>query len=162
MNSLQIRKSLFPPRPKPRKKRKQKTVGMELIDRGGSSPYLGTVVDEELTAACSLPTLPDTDEAEDKGSPSPGCIKLLDSQDSGLGVSHDSITLSDHRDQSTQTVDSSQGLCLTCLERPRDAAFVHTRCVHIYCCYGCSVRVWRSTKKCPVCNRKVMNILKVY
>ena len=53
------------------------------------------------------------------------------------------------------------GLCNTCMEKPKDASFLHGRTTHIYCCYTCAKKAWISNRKrCPICNRKVTQILK--
>ncbi|XP_015518497.1 E3 ubiquitin-protein ligase Mdm2-like [Neodiprion pinetum] len=53
-------------------------------------------------------------------------------------------------------------LCITCTAAPKNGAFVHGAVTHICCCYRCAVKVWSKTKRCPICNRKVTNVLKAF
>lgn len=53
-------------------------------------------------------------------------------------------------------------LCIICVTEPKDSAFVHTRSLHICCCYKCAIKVWNKKKRCPICNCKVKNVLKCY
>ncbi|XP_049943542.1 uncharacterized protein LOC126424798 [Schistocerca serialis cubense] len=52
--------------------------------------------------------------------------------------------------------------CMTCYSRSLDGIFVHSKYAHMCCCYKCTVRVWKTTKRCPLCNCKVMNVLRLF
>ncbi|CAH0720259.1 unnamed protein product, partial [Brenthis ino] len=52
-------------------------------------------------------------------------------------------------------------MCIACDSEPKSGVFVHGRIAHMCCCYKCAMKVWASTKRCPLCNRKVSNVLKV-
>ncbi|XP_055681174.1 E3 ubiquitin-protein ligase Mdm2-like [Lutzomyia longipalpis] len=54
------------------------------------------------------------------------------------------------------------GLCIMCLEEPKNGVFVHSRFLHLCCCYKCAVKVWNKHKRCPICNSKVKNVLKLF
>lgn len=54
----------------------------------------------------------------------------------------------------------SDSLCIVCFSEPKSGVFVHGRIAHICCCYKCSVKVWARTKRCPMCNCKVNNVLR--
>lgn len=58
--------------------------------------------------------------------------------------------------------DRVNNLCIICVTEPKDSAFVHARSLHISCCYKCAIKVWNKNKCCPICNRKVKNVLKCY
>lgn len=58
--------------------------------------------------------------------------------------------------------DSPYGMCSICLTKPKNAAFVHNRIIHIYACYSCSVKVWNKRKKCPICNSQVKKVSNVF
>ncbi|XP_077295014.1 uncharacterized protein LOC143917393 [Arctopsyche grandis] len=62
--------------------------------------------------------------------------------------------------QNSNSSDSDK--CITCLAEPKSGVFVHGRIAHICCCYKCSVKVWMKTKRCPICNCKVSNVLKAF
>lgn len=62
----------------------------------------------------------------------------------------------------TNDTESLYGNCIICLTRPKDAAFVHNRVVHVSCCYKCASKVWNKRKRCPVCNSQANNVLKIF
>lgn len=51
-------------------------------------------------------------------------------------------------------------MCFICVTEPKSGVFVHGRIAHICCCYKCAMKVWSTAKRCPICNRKVSNVLK--
>lgn len=58
--------------------------------------------------------------------------------------------------------DRLNNLCIICVNGPKDSAFVHSRTLHICCCYKCAIKVWNKKRRCPICNCKVKNVLKCY
>lgn len=54
----------------------------------------------------------------------------------------------------------TKDLCVVCVSAPKSGVFVHGRIAHICCCYKCAVKVWAKSKRCPVCNCKVSNVLR--
>lgn len=58
--------------------------------------------------------------------------------------------------------DSTYGSCMMCLTQPKNGVFVHSRFLHLCCCYRCAVKVWNKRKRCPICNCKVKNVMKLY
>lgn len=59
-------------------------------------------------------------------------------------------------------IDSSYGLCMMCLTQPKNGVFVHSRFLHLCCCYRCAVKVWNKQKRCPICNCKIKNVMKLF
>lgn len=59
------------------------------------------------------------------------------------------------------SVETGSNTCMTCEVEEKSAVFVHGRIAHICCCYKCAMKVWARTKRCPLCNRKVSNVLQV-
>lgn len=57
---------------------------------------------------------------------------------------------------------SSYGSCMMCLTQPKNGVFVHSRFLHLCCCYRCAVKVWNKRKRCPICNCKVKNVMKLF
>lgn len=53
-------------------------------------------------------------------------------------------------------------LCILCNVKPRNSVFVHGRIGHMCSCYKCAMRTWAINKRCPLCNCKVRNVLKVF
>ncbi|XP_034935907.1 E3 ubiquitin-protein ligase Mdm2-like [Chelonus insularis] len=64
--------------------------------------------------------------------------------------------------QKEKSDESENKLCLVCTVSPKNGAFVHGSVSHICCCYQCAVRIWRTTKHCPICKRKITNVLKAF
>lgn len=58
--------------------------------------------------------------------------------------------------------DSSFTQCMMCLIEPKNGVFVHNNFLHLCCCYKCAMKVWAKSKRCPVCNCKVKNVMKLY
>lgn len=58
--------------------------------------------------------------------------------------------------------ENSYGLCMMCLTQPKNGVFVHSRFLHLCCCYRCAVKVWNKQKRCPICNCKVKNVMKLF
>lgn len=54
------------------------------------------------------------------------------------------------------------GPCMICLSQPKDGVFVHSRFLHLCCCYRCAVKIWNKKKRCPICNCKVNNVQKIF
>ncbi len=54
------------------------------------------------------------------------------------------------------------GPCMICLSHPKDGVFVHSRFLHLCCCYRCAVKIWNKRKRCPICNCKVNNVQKIF
>lgn len=52
--------------------------------------------------------------------------------------------------------------CIICLSNAKNCAFVHGRIGHLSTCYICAQKVWATTKRCPICNNKASNIVKVF
>lgn len=63
---------------------------------------------------------------------------------------------------SANGIDSSYGLCMMCLTQPKNGVFVHSRFLHLCCCYRCAVKVWNKQKRCPICNCKIKNVMKLF
>lgn len=64
------------------------------------------------------------------------------------------------RETSTDKKDKADNTCIICTTEPKSGVFVHGRIAHICCCYKCAVEVWRKSKRCPVCNCRVSNVLR--
>lgn len=75
-------------------------------------------------------------------------------------VSDPGLTVETSTDNKGNAVASTH-LCMTCESEEKSAVFVHGRIAHICCCYKCALKVWARTKRCPLCNRKVSNVLQV-
>lgn len=56
----------------------------------------------------------------------------------------------------------SKELCILCNANPKNSIFLHGSIAHMCCCYKCAIRTWGTNKRCPVCNCKVKNVVKVF
>lgn len=53
-------------------------------------------------------------------------------------------------------------LCIICTIKKKDGIFLHGSSAHACCCYGCAIKTWKTNKRCPVCNRRVSNVVKLF
>lgn len=53
-------------------------------------------------------------------------------------------------------------LCIMCNVKSKDSIFLHGKIGHMCCCYKCAKKCWIVHKKCPICNLKIYNIVKVF
>lgn len=51
--------------------------------------------------------------------------------------------------------------CLACLRNSTNALFLHGKTGHRCCCYLCAKRIWFETRKCPICRKRVSNIIRI-
>ncbi|XP_053604925.1 E3 ubiquitin-protein ligase Mdm2-like [Plodia interpunctella] len=160
---FKVRKNLFPPRPKRKQKRKKSKDTDELSrtlsqDSGFESH--------------------NSQKIENGQGPSVGPIELsgtrkrrADSVDSIFSEPetkrHKNVdlvqplikTMSEPPSESSRPTDKDN-LCITCCVEPKSGVFAHGKIAHICCCYKCAVKVWTKSKRCPVCNCKVSNVLR--
>lgn len=62
----------------------------------------------------------------------------------------------------TQNEKESSELCIICNNAPKDSIFLHTNMAHQCCCYRCAKRTLYTIKRCPICNRSVNKVVKIY
>lgn len=56
---------------------------------------------------------------------------------------------------------NSKNLCNICFQQPKDGIFNHNKIGHLFSCYKCAKKIWKSKGKCPVCNRKIKFVTKL-
>lgn len=56
---------------------------------------------------------------------------------------------------------SVTSVCNVCYVRAKDAAFVHNRIAHQYCCYTCADKILKKDGKCPICRERVLRVVRV-
>lgn len=71
-------------------------------------------------------------------------------------------TLKKAKKTSSEENANHYGTCIICLTKPKDGAFVHNHTVHIACCYQCASKVWNKRKRCPICNSRAKNVMKLF
>ncbi|KRT83792.1 hypothetical protein AMK59_4285 [Oryctes borbonicus] len=52
--------------------------------------------------------------------------------------------------------------CMMCTTKKKNGIFLHGTSAHSCCCYRCAVKTWKTTKRCPICNRRVSNVVKLF
>ncbi|CAH1102571.1 unnamed protein product [Psylliodes chrysocephalus] len=63
---------------------------------------------------------------------------------------------------STSTFSESSELCIMCNSAPKDSIFLHTNIGHQCCCYRCAKRTLHTFKRCPICNRSVNKVIRIF
>lgn len=61
-----------------------------------------------------------------------------------------------------QSGSAPKGMCIICNQRAMDSVFVHGPVGHTSTCYKCAMRTWRINQKCPICNCRANNVIKVF
>ena len=56
----------------------------------------------------------------------------------------------------------SDGTCMICCVKPKDASLVHGKSGHQVCCYPCGQKLKRNAKPCPVCRRQIEKVIVNY
>lgn len=62
----------------------------------------------------------------------------------------------------SQNEKENSELCIICNNAPKDSIFLHTNIAHQCCCYRCAKRTLHTIKRCPICNRSVNKVVKIY
>lgn len=88
--------------------------------------------------------------------------KNEDSVSSTVTSSTESVGKSQSASQSNQIEKENSELCIMCKNAPKDSIFLHTNIAHQCCCYKCAKRTLYTYKRCPICNRSVNKIVKIY
>nr|CAI5861471.1 unnamed protein product [Callosobruchus analis] len=103
-----------------------------------------------------IPQKPVTDSktspTEDKS------LSLSQTSDLGSEVSTSSCSSA----STASTTSSKEELCIFCNSAPKDSIFLHTNIAHQCCCYKCAKRTLRTIKRCPICNRSVNKVVKIF
>lgn len=160
-----IRKNFFPPRPKRKKRRQQKEN--ELIEFD-----LMKKKSEEILSHDSGVSSQDTKSSQESDdSKILDCMEKKDldlvdasemdkSETNSIGESKKQTI--DEQSEKRDSVDSDEKMCITCTLNPKNGAFSHGSTLHVSCCYKCAIRIWRTNKHCPICNRKITNVQKIF
>lgn len=126
-----------------------------------SQPMFSDFVVEPVSKSMSNPAI--NFSKDDLDVISEGINHFLDSETNKSLPKTDVSSNNMRRSIRSLSKDNNQSdMCIACLVEPKSGAFVHGRIAHICCCYKCSVKVWMKTKRCPICNCKVSNVLKAF
>ncbi|CAH1954541.1 unnamed protein product [Acanthoscelides obtectus] len=85
-------------------------------------------------------------------------LSLSQTSDLGSEVSTSSCSST----SASTTSSSKEELCIFCNSAPKDSIFLHTNIAHQCCCYKCAKRTLRTIKRCPICNRSVNKVVKIF
>lgn len=58
-------------------------------------------------------------------------------------------------------VATTSSLCSICFVREKDAAFVHNKIAHLYCCYTCADKILKKNGRCPICRERVLRVVRI-
>ncbi|CAG9832934.1 unnamed protein product [Diabrotica balteata] len=103
-------------------------------------------------------TLSTSEESSKTSGYSSECLTRTKSPES----SQSNTEISSQVSNSFESVQSSSELCIMCNIAPKDSIFLHTNIGHQCCCYKCAKRTLHAIKRCPICNRSVNKIVKIY
>lgn len=179
-----MRKNLFPPRPRG-KKRTQKSANntegessqnsevLDRIDSGLGSSQLSQIstsdVVQEISTQSSILSTTDTLIDTKIGNQEIEIINVVDDKNIDKRekrTDYDKNEIIEEikpiQSEFGSPDDDESKNCLVCTVKPKNGAFVHGNASHICCCYRCAVKVWRKTRHCPICKRRVTNVLKAY
>lgn len=59
-----------------------------------------------------------------------------------------------------QQKEDTLNLCVVCSTKPRNASIIHGRSGHQVCCFTCAEKLKADKKRCPVCRRRIHNVIK--
>lgn len=148
------RKGWLPARPKPKKKRNAKTLGVPVkpaeISESQKIKYERSLSEETVKTNSSTPDSQDSGFGEGENENLVDKVKEISSDEEIL------TKLRKNRTSNSAILDPC-GLCLT---RPKDACLIHGRTSHQLCCYKCAKQLYKQRKPCPICRRKIEKITK--
>lgn len=156
----QIRKNFFPPRPKWKKRRRCKKIEetSQNTDSGlGSQESYPSEKSEISPSGLSNLSELKTDESITKEHLN------RNNTDESLFKENSIVSIESNiiqNGQSELNSTESSRLCITCETNPRNGAFIHGTTLHLCCCYSCAVKIWRISRRCPICNRRITNVIK--
>lgn len=160
----------YPPRPKRSKKRDNRTCKKKEIDYNrDSTPERVISGDSGLgsSQASSQPSSQEISEFNNENtsllnrtvsSLEKSSIDTVDCVDSPIITNQLERTLSTMSNDSNNDNDK----CIICQVNEKNGVLVHGKDAHIHYCYTCSKKWWKQNKKCPVCTRKVTNVVKAF
>ncbi|KAL1487532.1 hypothetical protein ABEB36_015802 [Hypothenemus hampei] len=56
----------------------------------------------------------------------------------------------------------NKDICIICYNGSKDCVFLHTYLAHCCCCYACGKKIFKINKRCPLCNKIVNKVLKIF
>ncbi|VVC25445.1 Zinc finger, RING-type,Zinc finger, RING/FYVE/PHD-type [Cinara cedri] len=62
---------------------------------------------------------------------------------------------------SVKKIKNIKNICNICLGAPKNGVINHKKIGHIFSCYPCAKQIWRTSKKCPICNQKIQYVTKM-
>jgi len=185
---FKIRKTFFPPRPRGSRKRKLEKESGNVASGSESTATIKLETVNSCIRRLSSETLDSKCLSQDSGVSSSQDLPQLDFD--GIKVPEHLVrgvkrkisessesdifeevsrkkrkeVVVEERKQSEKNYSSNseQELCIMCNSNPKNGVFLHGTKGHMCCCYKCALKSWKSTKRCPVCNCKVKNVIKVF
>lgn len=53
-------------------------------------------------------------------------------------------------------------LCVICLDNPKNATLIHEGTGHVCCCLSCAQLLFKGSKPCPICRKRVEMVIQVF
>jgi len=167
------RKGWLPDRPKPKKKRVEKSKNDGNSSKNSSKKGQKSTKGQLIKS--SQKGRPIYERSLSELTTSSQETEPSSSQDSGFSEEKaPELNSSDEDDQKTEKnlvkrigdekmnnfLASPNMLCTLCCAAPKNACLVHGRISHQVCCYSCAKKLFKNHRGCPVCRRKIEKITK--
>lgn len=166
-----IRKAHFPPAPKPKQRKfKCQSFHHSVVTTAPVGPIESSRQSQAQAQATGLSIAPkiETSAPADvsmkrKLEAAEMCTK--DDPESDLETQYPAKKIALEKTKLSNTIDgppTATDLCSYCLSAPRNCAFLHNGFAHLCCCYPCGKITWNTLKRCPLCNLRTKNIIKIF
>ncbi|XP_028133127.1 serine-rich adhesin for platelets isoform X2 [Diabrotica virgifera virgifera] len=121
-----------------------------------------TITCSSLSQASTLSSSEKTLSTSEESSKTSGYSSECLTRTKSLESSQSNSEIISQVSNGVESLQSSSELCIMCNIAPKDSIFLHTNIGHQCCCYKCAKRTLHAIKRCPICNRSVNKIIKVY
>ncbi|XP_050348463.1 E3 ubiquitin-protein ligase Mdm2-like isoform X2 [Nymphalis io] len=142
-----VRKNLFPPRPRPKHKRKASAEPADALRPLSQDSGVDSLAGSQVSAGLKRRA----------GSEDRLAKRSRRDSDSDAERSDGAGPVAPARRSASEPAPDA---CVVCVSQPKTGVFAHGRIAHICCCYTCAVKIWKRAGRCPVCNCKVSNVLR--
>jgi len=171
------RKGWLPDRPKPKKKRVEKSKNDGQKSKNSNKKGQKFTKGQSVKKSSQSPPRHKYERSLSELTTSSQETEPCSSQDSGFSepaVQNPEISSSDEYDQKPEEnllksvqnekmnnfMSNQNMLCTLCCAAPKNACLVHGRISHQVCCYSCAKKLFKNHRGCPVCRRKIEKITK--
>lgn len=136
-----------------------KKVNTNIKLRSSSSDL--TTVATSAAAAANANTVPE-DQQQQLDTNKSDCLVVENTQKRTSDSEETRQDFSENIAKPVISIPENRELCIMCNTNPKNSIFLHGNIAHMCSCYKCAMRTWGTNKRCPVCNCKVRNVVKVF